>query len=455
MPSIVYLIKNGTINGYNGQNHYFLNENTNVPVGIETAIFGVILVGIFIIYFKLIKNSDKFKNFKEILISAIIIGFIFLICLPNTSTDVFYYMGTGRILSEYDANPYYQTIEEIDNNVNDEILSNVHVWRDTKVVYGPLWVIIIFLLNKLSFGSITLLLYIFKFSTLLLHIGCCVLVYKLTKRKKFAVIYAFNPLMLLEFLINCHNDIYMIFFALLAIYFVKNEKNIWTGLVALTFSTSIKYITVIVFPFLVLYHLKDKKILDKIKWGLLYTVVFLIFNVIMYIPWFANVSDAFKGIFGQQDKLMNSIHLFISYAFNNYKVSAYICSVAIYVAIYIAIVNILMLLTKKVTIKRTMTGIYEILYVVIFGMLTTLTAWYLAWVFIPLFWTKAKNIKNTLWVQFFFELTNVGLLYVHSDSFIYNRWIVPFIILGMLIRAIILLIKRWRKYDKEKRRICC
>lgn len=48
-----------------------------------------------------------------------IIALIFVAVLPFTCSDVFYYLGIGRINSTYHQNPYYITIKEFveqDNN---------------------------------------------------------------------------------------------------------------------------------------------------------------------------------------------------------------------------------------------------------------------------------------------------------------------------------------------------
>lgn len=226
-PSIVYLIKNKSVTKYNGQNYFFIGNDGKVSSIIGALTFIAIIFIMFIIYLKLIRESEKFKNIKNVILSAFIVGIAFLVCLPNTSQDLFYYMGSGRVLSSYGENPYYKTIDDLKlENPNDEILDSSGVWSSITVVYGPIWVIITSILNKFSFGSSTLLMYIFKITNLIVHLGICYILYKLTNRKKVVIAYAFNPLILLEFMINAHNDIYMCFFIMLGIYFIKNKNNI-------------------------------------------------------------------------------------------------------------------------------------------------------------------------------------------------------------------------------------
>lgn len=106
-PSIMYLVKNlGDISGYNKEYYYFFNCNSNI----DGIIYFIFLLFIFIIYIKLIKESERFSGIKEILLMSFIVGIVFLVCLPNTSKDVFFYMGNGRILDKYGMNPYLYSV---------------------------------------------------------------------------------------------------------------------------------------------------------------------------------------------------------------------------------------------------------------------------------------------------------------------------------------------------------
>ena len=145
VPSILYLKTHKSVDGYNGALYYFLHTNSLKHTILGAVVFALLLISSFLIYFRIIKNS-KNLNIKKILFFVLIIGFTFIIALPNTSTDLFYYMGTGRVLEEYGQNPYYMTIAEIlKYNPEDLILRNSGPWKYTTVVYGPIWMIISFI----------------------------------------------------------------------------------------------------------------------------------------------------------------------------------------------------------------------------------------------------------------------------------------------------------------------
>lgn len=438
-PSIYYLFKVGTVDGYFGQNYYFLNPNENMlgraifnePIRtiLGTAIFAGILIWGFVLYFKLIKNSDNFKNIKFILLGVFLVSICFMICLPNTSTDIFYYMGNGRILEKYNENPYYVTIEDvIHKGNNDIILENSGVWSNTVVPYGPLWLIISACFSKISFGNITVLLYIFKTTSLFIHVACAFLVYQITKKKKFAIIYGFNPFLLLEFMTNVHNDIYLIFFVLLGIHFLKNKRDILNALICLACSVLIKYVTLILAPFFLLYHLRNKKISTKIKDCIIYAIFFCSIIILVYMLFFSNLNDFLEIMSTQQGRLKDSIYLIL----NSYELENLISpvnTIFILLTAGLMIYFIFKMFFKENRFRKYMGYVSIVLLVLIFGVLTNLTSWYLAWLFIPIFWLKSENIKRILYLQFFYEFTYVYLCYVHSDAIKYNVKIIPMIIL--------------------------
>ena len=120
MPSIIYMIQNRTLLGFNKYYNFFITDK--ISKTISTYIY-LCLLGLMIIsYYKLIQNKKEFKNIKEFLKYVIIISCIFLFMIPWTSSDIFYYMGVGELDSVYGQNPYYVTIrkfcKENEKNLN-------------------------------------------------------------------------------------------------------------------------------------------------------------------------------------------------------------------------------------------------------------------------------------------------------------------------------------------------
>ena len=74
--------------------------------------------------------------------------------------------------------------------------------------------------------NINICLFIFKLLNVIIHISNCYLIYKISKKQIFSIIYGLNPFILIECIGNVHNDVLIVFLVLLSIYFLLKKKNI-------------------------------------------------------------------------------------------------------------------------------------------------------------------------------------------------------------------------------------
>lgn len=99
IPSIIYMINNGTVLNFDEYFKFCLNDSNRLG---QTTIYIIILTILTITYFLIIKNREKiFKNNKQMYIYIAIISLIFVVVSPIISSDVFYYLGIGRLDSKY------------------------------------------------------------------------------------------------------------------------------------------------------------------------------------------------------------------------------------------------------------------------------------------------------------------------------------------------------------------
>ncbi len=123
VPSIAFMIHNKTVLNFTGDLEFRFLLTKNVSRGLQAIVYFAIVALMVIVYYFIIKKRNViFKNIKQILIFVSIITLVFVLVLPFSSSDVFYYMGIGRLSSQYHQNPYYESIKGyIDsNNVNLE-----------------------------------------------------------------------------------------------------------------------------------------------------------------------------------------------------------------------------------------------------------------------------------------------------------------------------------------------
>lgn len=448
-PSIIYMTKNKTVLNFYNEFCFLLNNSNRL---FQAFIYTIIILGMIGIYYIIIKKRNKiFKNIKQIYITISIISLIFVFTIPFWCSDVFYYLGVGRLEAEYHQNPYYTTMKEYvdSNNVNinnDTVMQKGYnnYWSETTVVYGPIWTIICSIIAKLSLGNIDFGLFIFKLCNVLAHMLNCYLIYKISNKKIFTIAYGLNPFILVEGIANVHNDMFVILFILIALYQLLKKKNITLSVLSLAMATDIKYFAVLLLPFIVIYFYKDKKIKYRILKCIQYGIMFGIFMLIPYIL-YINDLQVFKGMSDQQGKIAKGLYLFVSQYFTNPSNLVNIISktmLYMFIIVYTYICTML-LIKPKIKFNIEMKKFFYILLAFIFLLITNFQPWYLIWLSPFILWQKAKNMKLIIQMQLITLIANIVFL-IYSENFVYG---VPFFMI-FVTGTLICIIK-----NKKERKI--
>ena len=447
LPSIIYLIQYKTILGFDTYYNFFINENINKTI--STILYLVLFIAMIYVYLKIIKRKDMFDNIKDILKYVAVIGGIFLIMLPWTSSDIFYYMGVGELDSKYNQNPYYVTMEEYYNqneqNIDDEILEKgaSNFWAGTTVVYGPIAQLIFKICTLISMKNINLCLIIFKVLNLVIHMSNCYLIYKISGKKQFSIIYGLNPFILLECIGNVHNDIILVFFVLLALYFVTKKKNIYISILFLALATGIKYFTILLLPIIIMYYFRDEKrieirFLKCIQFGILFLVIF----ALEYILYFRDL-QVILGMFTQMNRYAKSIYSVLLQ--KNKQTMIVIRTIIIYVFFIYYIKFCIDLITEKDIKLYKIMRKYNLSLVLAILVLTNCQQWYLVWLFATIMWQKSDMIKNIIGISAITEIANSTYMFIF-ESYTFDCYYV-----GTIIILSILWILFTNKQLKEKR----
>lgn len=441
-PSIVYLITGKSIsNLVSSFTFFYTNPSLEItPIKIISAIlFLTIFLGISFVYYKIVKEHKKiFINNKQMAKFIVIVSIIFLIMLPLTSTDVFYYIGTGWSEACYGVNPYYTSVQELMqvNTIaaNDEILLKMPgVWAGQTIVYGPVWPLICKILSGLSMGNLAFALFIYKLFNLILHISNAYLIYKITRGKKvFVLAYALNPLVLFDGITNVHNEMLVIFFILLALYFFVRKKDMFFTIVFFALATAVKYFAILLVPFIVLYYYRKEKPLKKILYSSLWAIVFIMILCMCYALYMRDFS-VLKGIATQQSKFSNSMFIFL--AIRNIELAITVSKglMLAFVIIYIFTIFKLLFTTKKYTLSTYIRQYNFLLILFIFGTITNLQSWYMLWLLPTIMWQSSDNIKQIMAITIIAEISNI-VYFIYYESYIFGQF---YIILTVLLNVIV------------------
>jgi alpha-1,6-mannosyltransferase len=195
---------------------------------------------------------------------TVLFGITLVLAYPTTAIDVLVYAVHTRGWALYGLNPLATAPQALPG---DPWVGLAAEWADAPSPYGLVWEGISLLAFRLVGGNFLAHLFALKAITTLVHLGCAGLVGLTLRRFKpdWALIgtaaFAWNPLALLESAANGHNDILMVFFLLLAVYFATSDRR-WLVIPALTLSIFTKFIPVMVLPFFLLYLIRQET-----SWG--------------------------------------------------------------------------------------------------------------------------------------------------------------------------------------------
>lgn len=281
-----------------------------------TTIFYTSLIIVFFIFYSIfiflgIKKRLSKKNIYVLLaISVVILFFSYPAML---SFDIFNYIATSKVLFSYHENPYIVMPVEF---MGDPLLAFMHA-ANKIVLYGPFWILLTGIPYLLGFGNFIITLFSFKLFIIFSYLGTVFLVWKISKNTNSLILFALNPLIIIETLVSGHNDIVMIFL-IISSYFLLMNKKTFLGILLFILSILIKYTTILLLPIL-LYILWKKIKRREVNWNniffcssLLMLIAFLLSPIREEIyPWYAIWFLPFSFLVPEKKVL-----LYISFAFS-------------------------------------------------------------------------------------------------------------------------------------------
>ncbi len=230
---------------------FFVRQSDFVPIISQFGIF-------FILYILIYKYTNEKSKIAFFIGVSILLRFILLFALPNLSDDVYRFIWDGRLLlnghNPFDYLPSYY----IENNISipgiNEALFNKLNSPEYFTIYPPvaqgIFALACWLFPNSIIGSaITMKVFLF-----LCEVSSLFFLMKLLAHfqlpAKNILLYALNPLIIIELCGNLHFEAAMIFFLLGAIYFlVKNRMTLSAFSMALSIAS--KLLPLMFLPFLI------------------------------------------------------------------------------------------------------------------------------------------------------------------------------------------------------------
>lgn len=269
---------------------------------------------LFAIYFYIANNVKDNSAVKFFLGGAIAFRLLFLFSIPALSDDYFRFIWDGELSANH-LNPFLYTPSEVlrDSSIiiprlDGEMYTGLNS-PNYYSVYPPVMQFVFWLCAKLSTSTLQAIV-IMRIVIILCELGTLYLLIKLLDKFKqplySVLLYAFNPLVIVELTGNLHFEAVMIFFLILALYCLTSNK-ILISATALGLSICSKLVPLVLLPVL-LRHLGVKKFV-------VYSLIVGVVSITLFIPFVsndlvANISESI-GLYFQTFEFNASLYYLI------------------------------------------------------------------------------------------------------------------------------------------------
>jgi len=217
------------------------------------ALFAVLFAS----YFFIISQKTSLFPFKVLIGSAILFRLVLMFCYPALSDDFYRFIWDGQLLS-HGINPYTALPPELYPEqtsgipLADFLFSHLNnLQKSNYTCYPPFNEMFFYLAALISpnsiFGNVLVMrLFILLAETGTIFVGIKILKH-INKPVENILLYALNPLVIIELTANLHFEAIMIFFLFQAFYFVLNLQNKLSAAM-LALSVSVKLVPLMLIP---------------------------------------------------------------------------------------------------------------------------------------------------------------------------------------------------------------
>jgi hypothetical protein len=270
----------------------------------ETVLLFLGFTALFIVYLLAIRFLPRIVRYRSILLATALLGITCMLYPAMPSQDIFSYITYARIGVIYHLNP----LTTLPVAIHSDLVFPYIFWIHQPSAYGPTWIIITCALQWITlFASVKSLMPMvltLRFFGLLIHLASVQIIWWLSgrlqgltgtisreKRLAATVAFAWNPLLLLEAVVNAHNDTIILFLLLLAIgtLLPRPEGKRPLYLLAaflLALAVCLKVTMIVLFPGLLLYLWSQQP--QRVRACVSACAIFVGTIILLYAPFWNN-----------------------------------------------------------------------------------------------------------------------------------------------------------------------
>lgn len=237
---------------------------------------------LFSIYLWIVRNESK-TEIRFWILAAILFRLCFLFATPLLSDDFYRFIWDGRLLAAgvhpfAELPRYYIENDTTIPGINQSLFNKLNS-RDYFTIYPPVNQFVFWMAAKLSFGSILSSVVIIRAFIIASEIGTIWLIKKILNYYQMpaqnTLLYALNPLVIVELTGNLHFEALLIFFMLLS-YWLLIKRNLVSSAVSFSLAICTKLIPVVFLPLMIV----------RLGWknSSVYYLVVGVFTFLLFIP---------------------------------------------------------------------------------------------------------------------------------------------------------------------------
>lgn len=216
-------------------------------------LYAVLIVGLFMLMIAAFRRAEAGYaaryTLRVVLITSLALALPLLLAYPINATDIFGYVIRGRIASAYGDNPFVSPAAEF---IGDPFMPLVGEWVGLTTPYGPVWETVAAGLTAVSGDSLLWGVLLFKGLALACFLITTALIWGLLpenpRRLPLALLWAWNPGLLLTFILNGHNDSLMLMWLVLG-FAVACRGRKSAGFVIMVLAALTKPVALLALPF--------------------------------------------------------------------------------------------------------------------------------------------------------------------------------------------------------------
>lgn len=221
-----------------------------LPGGIAYAL---LVIGLFALLVPAFRRAERSGTGSRpllfILIGSFLLSLPLLLTYPINATDIYRYVIRGRIASVYGQSPFTVPAAGF---TNDPFISLAGEWAGETSPYGPIWELVASGITAISGDNLLAGVLLFKLLALACFLATTVVLWSLLpegrSRAAYTLLWAWNPALLLIFVVDGHNDALMVLWLTLG-YWLTQRGRASTGFLVMSLAALTKPIAVLALPF--------------------------------------------------------------------------------------------------------------------------------------------------------------------------------------------------------------